>query len=106
MSFLNPLRQKYPLQYPHLGTFAMSGNLIAANRSTYPEQWTFTAQLGVCRRQHSSHSRHPRTNPDHFADDIDRLSLNTVPAWISGMVGEDRNAIFGRVQSDPPDERL
>ena len=106
MSFLYELCQKYPLQYPHLGTFAISGNLIAANRSTYPEKWAFTAQLGLYLRQHSSHSRHLRTNPDYSAEDIDRLSLNTVPAWISGMVGEDGNTIFGRVQSDPPDERL
>nr|WP_248284477.1 nuclear transport factor 2 family protein [Qipengyuania pacifica] len=42
----------------------------------------FTSQLGVCRRQQSAHSRHLRSNPDHSADDIDRLSLNTVPAWI------------------------
>jgi len=72
----------------------MSGNLIAANRLTYPEQWAFTPQIGVCRRQRSSHSRHLRTNPDHFANDIDRLSLHTVPAWIGGMVGQDRNAIL------------
>ena len=105
MSFRYQLRDKYPLHYPHLGTFAMSGILIAANRSPYPEQWALTARVRVYRRQRSSHSRHLRTNPDHSANDIDRLSLNTVPAWISGMLGQDKMR-SGRVQSDPPDEPL
>lgn len=82
-----------PCDTPSFGTFAaMSGNSIAANRSLTPSSWHSLRNLAyVANRQRL---RHLRSNPDHSADDIDRLSLNTVPAWIGGMVGQDRNAIL------------